>query len=154
MIASDLRVAPVRDLIQRRGRRQQMRLLLSLEALQRQALRAAVTAQSVLLPTPAFRALVCIEEGLESLASEPVVAHALCRSLLACLVACATCACRIHYKAPCLRMLEEGWVDTRTEWIGQHHDRLGVVRQQHMEDAAEEQPGLLARLDRTRRGLV
>jgi len=40
-----------------------MGLLLRLEALERQALRAAVAAQSVLLPTPALRALVCIEEG-------------------------------------------------------------------------------------------
>jgi len=73
-----------------------MGLLLSLEALQRQALRAAVTAESVLLPTPAFRELVCIEEGLESLAGEAVIAHVLYRSLHASLVACVTSACRIH----------------------------------------------------------
>src|ERR1700744_4109787 len=133
MIASDLRIAPVRDLIQRRGGRQQMGLLFRLEALQRQALRAAVTAQSILLPTPALRALVCIEEALESLAGEAVITHVLYSPLHACLVADMPCACWIHYKATCLRILEEGWVDTRIQWIGQHHDRLGVVRQQYME---------------------
>src|SRR5262249_13938923 len=117
-----------------------------------QPLRAAVTAKPVLLPTPAFRELVCVEERVEPLAGEAVIAHAGYRALHTSLVAGVPSARRIDYKAARLRILEKDRVDVRIERVGLRHDRRGVVRQQHTEDATEEQPGLLARLDRTGRG--
>lgn len=87
MIAADLRLVPARDVVALRWRREQPRLLLGLEALERQALRARVTTQPVLLPAPALGVLARRLDRPQPLAGEAVVADGLYGTLDAALIA-------------------------------------------------------------------
>lgn len=53
-------------------------------------------------------------------------------------------------KVACLGVLEKRWRDPRRERIRINDDRLGVIRNQDLEEAAEEFPGSFARLNRAR----
>jgi hypothetical protein len=54
-------------------------------------------------------------------------------------------------KVACLRVFEKGGCDPRRQRVGANDDRLRVIRDQDLEDAAEKLPGRFTRLDRSRR---
>src|SRR5690606_15208010 len=148
VIAPDLWIAPVRHLVELTGRRQEVRLLLGVEALKRQAARAGVATHAVLLSTPAFGEIARFCDRAQRLAGEAVIAHVRYGTLDTSLVAGLPNSGWIDDEAARLRVLEERLVDQRMERVGVLDDRFGVIRQQHAEHAAEELPRLLAGLNR------
>src|SRR6266478_5581521 len=93
-------------------------------------------------------ALLRLLESVQMLAGEAVVAHWLHRALDARFVARAAHPRGVDVEAARLRVLEEGGRDARRERVRRLHDALGVVDDQHAEDAAEELPRRLAGGDR------
>src|SRR5713101_6828971 len=99
-------------------------------------------------------ALLRLLESVQMLAGEAVVAHWLHRALDARVVARAAHPRGVDVEAARLRVLEERGRQARRERVGRLYDALGVVDDQHFEDAAEELPRRLARGDRRARCLL
>jgi hypothetical protein len=89
----------------------------------------------------------------QGLAGEAIVAHGGHAAFDPRLVARMAWPGGVDVEAAGLGVLEEGAVDARLERIGLIDNRLGVVGDQRLEDAAEERPGRLAGLDGAGGGL-
>src|SRR5262249_55921018 len=137
-----------------RGPRPEDRLLLGLEVLAREALRATVSTTAVLVAAPACGMGAGILERRHELAGEAVVADRGHGALDAPFVAGMAHARWIDVKAARLGVFEKGRRDPRGQRSGGRDDGAGVIRNQNLEDATEEGPCRLARLNRTRGRLL
>jgi hypothetical protein len=90
----------------------------------------------------------------EALAGEAVVADVGHGALDASLVPGVPHPCGIDLEAAGLGVLQEGLDQAGLQRVGRADDRLGVVRQERVEDAAEEGPGGLTGFDRAGGGLL
>jgi len=154
LVARDLRLAPQRHVVRFRRRRQELRLLLGVEVFERHALRARVTAHAVLGEAPVTGVRARLLDVVDVLAAEAVVAHRLHCALDSRLVLRTPHTCRVDDEAALLRVFEKRRVDERRQRVRRLHDRLRVVGDQRLEDAAEELPCSLACLDRALCGLT
>ena len=123
------------------------RLLLGLKVLERAALRATVPAEPVVVETPVAAPRARVVERGQDFAGKAVVADAGHGAFDAPFVAGMPHARGIDVKVARLRVLEKRRRDARRQRIGLDDDRLGVIRDQDVEDAAEKLPRRLARLD-------
>lgn len=114
---------------------------------------AAVATEPVLLQAPLPRVGARRGQIREDLAGEAVLTDGGHSALHAGLVPGAPHAGGIDDEAPRLGVLEEGLIEVRLQGIGLLDDRLRVIGDQDPEDAVEEGPRRLARLDRRLRRL-
>ena len=150
LIARDLRLAPERNVVRRRRRRQQDRLLLGLKVLEGAALRPTVSAQAIVLEAPVPGEDARIVERREHFAGKAVVTDTGYGPFDPAFVASMAHAGRIDVKMPSLGVLKKRGRDARREGIGVGDDRLGVLRNNDLEAAAETLPSRFARLDGAR----
>jgi hypothetical protein len=154
LIAPDFRITPERNVIRCGGRRQQQTLLLGLKVFERPPLRATVPPEAVVIAAPVAAPRARLIERGEDFASKAVVPHAWYGPLDAPFVARLPDAGRVDMKVARLRILEKRRRDPRREGIGLDDDRLGVIRNEDLENAAEKLPRRFTRLDRTGGGLL
>ena len=144
--------APERNVVGRRRGRQEHGLFLGFEVLPRRTLRATMAAQAILLAAPMTRMHARVVQRGQYLAGKAVIAHAGNRSLDLSFIPRMPHTGRVHMKLARLRVLEKCRRDVRGERIRLHDNGLGVVGNQHTENAPEELPSRFAGLDGTRRG--
>src|SRR6202047_1007568 len=152
LVPSHFGRAPPRNVEGRRRCRQEHGLLLGFEVLSRWALRATMAAQAILLAAPMTGMHARIVQRGQYLAGKAVIAHGGNRSLDPSFIPRMPHTGRVHMKLPRLRVLEECRRDVRGERIRLHDNGLGVVGNQHTENATVELPSSFAGLDSTRRG--
>jgi hypothetical protein len=128
LVGADLRIAPDRDVVQRRRRRQQVRLLVGLEVLARHPLGRRVPAHALLVGAPGEPAATSVAEIEQLLAGEAVVADIAHGALDARLVLGMPRPRRVNVEAARLRVLEEAVDDARLARIRGSEDRRESVR--------------------------
>jgi hypothetical protein len=150
LIAPDLRFRPERNVVRRDRHRQQQPLHFGLKVLEGTALRAAVSPEPVVIEAPVSRVRARVLERDEHFAGEAVIADAGYGPFDAPLVAGMPHPRGVDVKMPRLRVLEKAGRDARRQRIGLEDDRLGVIRDDDIEDAPEKLPGRFTRLNRAR----
>lgn len=148
LVDRDLGVAVRGHVVDFGGGRQQRRLLVSLEGLKGQALRAGVPTESVLLEAPMHRATAAVIDGEQPLTAEAVLTDRLHGALDTPLVLGVAAPRGVHREASRLRVLQEGLVDDRRQRVHRRDDRLRPVGDDEQEHAAEEGPRRLTGFDR------
>jgi hypothetical protein len=154
LITGDLGLRPEGYVVGRGRRGEQCRSLDRLVMLARHPLSATVTTHAVFLEAPAPGMTTCLLDRRQGLARKAVVAYMTHAALATRLVARSPHASRIDHEASRLAVLAKRLDDARLQGVGGLDDRLGAVRDQHMENAAVELPGRLAGFDRRCRGFA
>ncbi len=148
LIAGDLGPAPQRHVVDHGGSRQQRRLFDLLEVFARETLRASVTTQPIFLKAPAQGMLARLLDGDQVFASKAIIPDVPDAALDSGLIARLPDAGGVDLKPALLAILPKHLDDLRLQRVGCLDDRLGVVRDQHMEHAAIKLPRGFARGDR------
>lgn len=107
-----------------------------------------MAAQAVLLAAPVAGVAAGLCELIKDLAAKAIVPDRGDGPLHASFIGWPPDPGGVDVEAAGLGVLEEGGIEERLERVGGLDDRLGVIGDQGVEDAAEEVPGGLARLDR------
>src|SRR6266480_1248894 len=147
LVTGHFRRAPQRNVEGRRRCRQEHGLLLGFEVLSRWALRATMAAEAILLPAPMTGMHARIVQRGQYLAGKAVITNTGNRSFDSGFIPRMPHTGRVHMKLPRLRVLKKCRRDVRGECIQLHDNSLGVVGNQHTENATEELPSSFAGLN-------
>src|SRR4026208_1808780 len=120
------------------------RALLGVKVLERAALRATVATEAVVIEAPIPPSRASFFEGREYFTGKAVIAYAGYGALDPSFVTRRPHARRVDVKVPGVGIVEKGRRDAGRQGIGIDDDGLGVIRDDHFEDAAEEVPRGLA----------